>query len=181
MEQFWKVKPLAEFSEEEWEAVCMKCGKCCLFKFQEAGEIHFSNRMCGYFDFRTGRCSCYASRLKTEDCAKVDMHLLQTEPELLPETCAYRLLLEGKDLPPHHPLVCGDANAPHKAKATVLEMEGVYSIDELKSSLMELNRRFVDEQLSPERFDEEEDKVFRQYAFRSLEHYAIPQKPATDE
>ena len=37
----------------------------------------------------------------------------------MPETCAYRLLAEGKDLPAWHPLVCGDSKAVHKAGISV--------------------------------------------------------------
>jgi hypothetical protein len=37
----------------------------------------------------------------------------------MPETCAYRLLAEGMDLPPWHHLVCGDKNAVHMAGVSV--------------------------------------------------------------
>jgi hypothetical protein len=33
----------------------------------------------------------------------------------LPDTCAYRLVAEGKDLHDWHYLVCGDRNAVHRA------------------------------------------------------------------
>jgi uncharacterized cysteine cluster protein YcgN (CxxCxxCC family) len=33
----------------------------------------------------------------------------------LPPTCGYRLVAEGKDLPPWHHLVCNDPEAVHKA------------------------------------------------------------------
>ena len=37
----------------------------------------------------------------------------------MPETCAYRLVANGADLPDWHYLVCGDRNAVHKAGISV--------------------------------------------------------------
>ena len=50
----------------------------------------------------TARCTRYEKRL-CDGCVKVDMILVKYQPELLPETCAYRLLYEGKGLPDYHP------------------------------------------------------------------------------
>ena len=47
------------------------------------------------------------------------MQTVLTEPEILPKTCAYRLLAEGKSLPEWHPLVSGNADSIHDAKMSV--------------------------------------------------------------
>ncbi|MFT6536198.1 MAG: putative cysteine cluster protein YcgN (CxxCxxCC family) [Loktanella salsilacus] len=37
----------------------------------------------------------------------------------LPQTCAYRLVAEGRDLYPWHPLLSGDPDSPHTAGVTM--------------------------------------------------------------
>lgn len=160
---FWKKKKLSDFTEKEWEAVCMRCGKCCLHKRIEGNRIFFSNQMCDGFDFKTGKCSRYKTRL-CDACAKIDLHLLRTKRALLPETCAYRLLFEGKELPDYHPLVSGDRDSAHKACKTVLEMPLVYSEKEM---LAAANRVLV----LP--YDEAV-RILKRYQLRYLEYYYIP-------
>ena len=48
-------KKLENMTEEEWEAVCNRCGKCCLIKLQDedTSEIYYTNVVCKYFDFDT--------------------------------------------------------------------------------------------------------------------------------
>lgn len=146
---FWKNKKLSEFTEEEWEAVCMRCGKCCLFKEMNNNKVCFTNYICDGYDFKTGKCSRYATRICSE-CRKVDMKILQNEPELLPETCAYRLLLAGKDLPAYHPLVSGNPNSVHEAKQTVLEMSSIYSATKLKKAIDEYHKALLDRNMTTE-------------------------------
>lgn len=122
MDNFWKKKKLSEFTTEEWEALCMRCGKCCLLKYSDEKNIYFSNGICSKFDLGECKCSVYNERLKSENCKKVDIDLLQNSISLLPSSCPYRLLWEGKDLPEYHPLVCGDFDLVHKLNKTVKEM-----------------------------------------------------------
>ena len=39
----------------------------------------------------------------------------------MPETCAYRRLHEGRELPAWHPLLTGDPMSPHKAGASLID------------------------------------------------------------
>jgi uncharacterized cysteine cluster protein YcgN (CxxCxxCC family) len=53
----------------------------------------------------------------------------------MPSTCAYRLLVEGKDLPWWHPLVSGDPDTVHQAGISVLGR----AIPEEKAGALELH------------------------------------------
>ena len=118
---FWRTKPLAELSNDEWEALCDGCGKCCLNKLQDdvSDEIYYTRVACKLLDVRHSRCSDYANRLnRVPDC--VDLRSLPPEQyHWLPATCAYRLVAEGKDLPSWHYLQSGKRSLVHKATCTV--------------------------------------------------------------
>jgi len=112
---FWKTKKLRELTETEWEALCDGCAKCCVHKLEDeaTGEIHYTCVACRMLDVNTCRCTDYPNRHKTvPDCAV----LSADHPEhfqWMPETCAYRLLHEGKPLPDWHPLITGDPASVH--------------------------------------------------------------------
>lgn len=105
---FWKRKHLTQMSSQEWESLCDGCGRCCLVKFDDenSGEILFTDIACRLLDTERCRCQDYAHRTeRVDDC----MVLWPPDAERyrqLPETCSYRLLWEGEDLPIWHPLVC---------------------------------------------------------------------------
>ena len=96
--------------QEQWEALCDGCAKCCLHRLEESEtrEILFTNVCCRYLDQRNCRCTDYPNRsVNVPDCVQVTLEVLE-EPYWLPSTCAYRLLVEGRPLPSWHPLVSGD-------------------------------------------------------------------------
>ncbi len=115
MEKFWETKPLAELGRDEWEALCDGCAKCCVHKLEDekTGEVHYTCVACRLLDVNTCRCMGYADRHElVPDCAV----LSADRPEnfrWMPETCAYRLLHEGKPLPDWHPLLTGDPASVH--------------------------------------------------------------------
>jgi len=102
--------PLDALSKAQWESLCDRCAKCCLHRFEErkTRAIQFTNVCCRYLDQASGDCLDYSNRSdNVPDCVSVTLELLQ-DPYWLPETCAYRLLAENKELPWWHPLVSGD-------------------------------------------------------------------------
>ena len=113
---FWREKPLAEMSQAEWESLCDGCGKCCLHKIREKnGALTPTNVACRLLDTTSCRCGNYAKRKAlVPDCVVLTPASLKTI-DWLPETCAYRVLKEGKDLADWHPLISGDASSVHKA------------------------------------------------------------------
>lgn len=114
---FWKTTALADMSREQWESLCDGCGLCCLQKLEDeqTGRIYYTNVACRLLDLETCRCSDYTHRhLYVPDCIELTPETIG-DYNWLPETCAYRLLAEGKDLPEWHHLVCGDPDAVHRA------------------------------------------------------------------
>ncbi|MES9960078.1 MAG: YcgN family cysteine cluster protein [Sedimenticola sp.] len=108
----WTEKSLSELTPDQWEALCDGCAKCCLHRFEdeETREIYFTNVCCRYLDQADCRCTDYPNRsVNVPDCVTVTLDVLE-DPYWLPESCAYRLLAEGKPLPEWHPLISGDAD-----------------------------------------------------------------------
>lgn len=94
----------------QWDALCDGCAKCCLEKFEDedTGQIVYSRIACALLDLETCRCRDYPNRTRhMPDCVTLVPEVLE-KPAWLPETCAYRLLTEGKPLPAWHPLLTGD-------------------------------------------------------------------------
>jgi len=119
--RFWETKTLDEMNKDEWEALCDGCGRCCLLKIEDAdsGETYYTNVVCQHHDDDTCCCTHYEHRsLLVPDCIKVTPEVSRTE-KWLPDTCAYRLLAEGKPLFDWHPLISGDPNSVHKAGITI--------------------------------------------------------------
>jgi uncharacterized cysteine cluster protein YcgN (CxxCxxCC family) len=113
---FWESKLLSEMSETEWESLCDGCGKCCLHKLQdeETEELLFTCISCQYLDPQSCQCSVYKNRTDyVPECLNLKPTDLEEVSEWLPQTCAYRLLHEGKGLPRWHPLLVGDVNQVH--------------------------------------------------------------------
>lgn len=126
--QFWKYKTLAQLSTKEWELLCDGCGKCCLAKlidedgeFDEQGreEVHFTNVACYLLNQKTCQCKNYQQRFElVADCVKVSLEDIE-QFHWLPTSCAYRLLVEGKDLPRWHPLITGSKSQMHRVGMSV--------------------------------------------------------------
>ena len=115
MEPFWKTKTLDQLDRNEWEALCDGCAKCCVHKLEDedTGEVHYTCVACRLLDANTCRCTNYAHRHElVPDCAALSVD----HPEYfewMPETCAYRLMYEGKPFPDWHPLISGTPDSVH--------------------------------------------------------------------
>jgi uncharacterized cysteine cluster protein YcgN (CxxCxxCC family) len=119
--KFWETKSLKEMSKSEWESLCDGCGKCCLIKLEDADtkELFYTDVACYLLDHNTCQCKNYSQRKKlVDDCLQIEVGDVE-DYKWLPNTCAYRLLHEGKDLPNWHHLISGDRNTIHKQKMSV--------------------------------------------------------------
>ena len=118
---FWKTKTLSQLSKPEWESLCDGCGKCCLIQLEDedSGLRLHTDVTCRLFNPDTCRCGDYTNRKqRVPDCVILTPKNV-TELEWMPQTCAYRLIGEGKDLYDWHPLVSGDPMSVHKAGMSI--------------------------------------------------------------
>lgn len=105
----------------EWESLCDGCAKCCLVKLEdvETEELHTTSVVCALLDQDLCRCRDYPNRhVHVPTCVKLSPQNVGAL-DWMPQTCAYRLLANGKDLPWWHPLVSGDPNTVHDAGISV--------------------------------------------------------------
>jgi uncharacterized cysteine cluster protein YcgN (CxxCxxCC family) len=120
--EFWKNTPLAEMSRPQWESLCDGCGRCCLHKilFEDTSELAYTSAACRYLDIETCRCTAYGRRSSlAAECLVLTPSNLPRCVHLLPDTCAYRLIAEARDLPGWHPLVSGERESVHRAGISV--------------------------------------------------------------
>ena len=118
---FWKTKTLSQMSREEWESLCDCCGICCLEKLEDKvlGRLDLTSIACEFMDTTNCLCLIYEDRgFINNDCIRLTPDLIELI-SWLPETCAYRLVDEGKDLAWWHPLVSGDPNTVHEAGISI--------------------------------------------------------------
>lgn len=134
---FWQRKSLSELSQEQWESLCDGCGKCCLHKLEdeETDEVYYTCVACRYLDRDKGGCRDYNNRLENvPECIDLSPSDV-TEFHWLPQTCAYRLVAEGKPLEPWHPLMSGDPKTVHQAGISV--MGRVYAEEQVNEDELE--------------------------------------------
>ena len=120
--RFWERKALSAMNDQEWEALCDGCGKCCLNKLEDedSGEVALTRVACRLLDDDTCRCAQYDIRHQfVPDCIVLKPGNLDTHAYWMPQTCAYRLLWLGKPLPDWHPLISGTPQSVHDAGISV--------------------------------------------------------------
>ena len=129
--RFWERKKMRDLTEQEWEALCDGCGKCCLNKLEDedTGEVVLTRVACRLFDDVSCRCTQYDIRHQfVPECIVMRPDTIEQHMYWLPQTCAYRLVYEGRPLYDWHPLNPGDCETVHDAgvsmrNATVPEFE----------------------------------------------------------
>ena len=92
--------PLATLNRTQWESLCDGCGRCCLVKLEDedTGELCYTNVACRYLDLGTCRCTDYQNRAtKNPRCMVLSLDNLEAL-DMMPNTCAYRLFHEGRNL-----------------------------------------------------------------------------------
>lgn len=118
---FWRTKRFQEMAPEEWESLCDGCAICCLEKQENpaTGEVRELAVSCPFLDPKSCRCTIYAERetLNPECLRLTPMNIGGLS--WLPETCAYRLVAEGRDLEWWHPLISRSGSTVHKAGVSV--------------------------------------------------------------
>lgn len=118
---FWETKRLREMSREEWEALCDRCGQCCMIKVEDedTSDIHLTRLACKLLDVGSCQCSDYANRhASVPDCVVIGLKNVR-KLKWLPQSCAYRRVAEGRGLAWWHPLVSGDPETVHQAGVSV--------------------------------------------------------------
>lgn len=113
---------MSDMSDEEWESLCDGCGKCCLVQLQddETDELLQTNVACWLFDDKKCQCRSYADRAKLEpSCLIMNKEQVAMSVQFAPETCAYKLLYEGKPLFSWHPLISGTKSSVHQANMSM--------------------------------------------------------------
>jgi uncharacterized protein len=141
---YWTQKTLDKMTKKQWEDLCDGCGKCCLMKLQDedTDEIVFTSVACTLFDAEKCRCKNYVKRADhVPDCVPLNPHEVATL-RWLPQTCAYKLVFEGKPLYDWHHLVSGSRETVHetgnsvRGKVTGFEHE-LKDLQELENHLIE--------------------------------------------
>lgn len=118
---FWKTKSLAKMTKEEWESLCDGCGLCCLNRFEDkkTGRITSTYVSCEHLDLNTCQCLIYKNRFnENPECLKLRAGNIK-KLTWLPETCAYKIIAEGRNLEWWHPLISGDPETVHQAGVSV--------------------------------------------------------------
>ncbi|MGY8896183.1 MAG: YcgN family cysteine cluster protein [Gammaproteobacteria bacterium] len=137
--KFWETHSLDEMSRTQWESLCDSCGRCCLHKLEDedSGDIYFTDVVCHYMDEETCQCPHYDNRQKfVPDCLTIYPDWGE-KFNWLPNTCAYRLLHEGKPLFDWHPLISKDPQSVHLAGISVRGR--TFSDDKINEDEIELH------------------------------------------
>ena len=120
--KFWENTKLLDMNHQQWESICDGCAKCCLQQLEdtETGQLVFTDVACDLLDQKSCRCTDYENRShRVPTCMTMTPENVEQCAEYAPPSCAYRLLLEGNDLPEWHHLKTQDSSTIHKVGQSV--------------------------------------------------------------
>ncbi len=117
---FWERYTLDQLNQDEWEALCDGCAKCCLLKIVDKKKIFITNISCSMLEVDSCRCGDYLNREKNvKACLKLTKDNLQKNSKFLPSSCSYKLINEGKPLPQWHHLVSSEKGGVHTINQSI--------------------------------------------------------------
>jgi uncharacterized protein len=138
---FWKTKSLEAMSPSEWESLCDGCALCCLHKLEDedTGRVHLTVIACRLLDIDQCRCTSYEDRcVRVPECVPLRPdNILKLA---LPDTCAYRCIAEGRELPDFHPRITGDPGstiATHNSVRGLAIPEHEVNLDDAEDYLLD--------------------------------------------
>lgn len=120
--RFWEKVALDKMTTPEWEALCDGCGRCCLNKLEDpdTGEVALTRVACRLFDDATCRCGQYENRQAiVPECISLTAQTIEKHAYWLPNTCAYKRIWAGQNLPEWHPLITGTPKSVDGAGVSV--------------------------------------------------------------
>ncbi|WP_251359870.1 YcgN family cysteine cluster protein [Kangiella sp. TOML190] len=116
MAAFWLDTPMDQMTAQQWESLCDGCAKCCRMQFVDEEEelLMQTDVVCYLLDESSLQCTDYANRTSlVPDCMQISPENIK-EFYWLPETCGYRRVAAGKDLPEWHHLKSGSRELIHE-------------------------------------------------------------------
>lgn len=74
--------------EEQWEARCRRCGRCCFEKIEYEGVIYYTATPCDKLDLKTRLCTVYSDRVQARPgCTPLTSEIARLG--ILPADCPY--------------------------------------------------------------------------------------------
>lgn len=81
-------KKRSNANETEWDAICVRCARCCYEKIDFNGKIFYTEKPCAQLDPVTRECRVYRQRNQIEpDCQRLTPETIGAG--LLPADCPY--------------------------------------------------------------------------------------------